>query len=225
MPTNHMTLTQIGLIAASRADMLVDNAGNTEISAFIDAGAAAVAVNSHLAALWDAIILAYEDYCVRRIKVDVKADFENYPLPEDFYKFRKVFPIVNGKRGKPLRKFDLQDLGQEGSLDTLITSSIEDTRYKVNGFRLWLHPMPTGPAQLELWYVPQFDPIVTFEEPIDIRFPMGWEEYVIAGVAAEMLEKEESDSTALRNAQRAALERILIMAEDRDVGEPFQIIG
>jgi len=67
--------------------------------------------------------------------------------------------------------------------------------------------------------------MTNLEDRVDFRFPFGWEDYVIDGMAARFLEKEESDSTPQRRTQAAALQRILAMAEDRDVGEPFQIIG
>ena len=39
-----------------------------------------------------------------------------------------------------------------------------------------------------------------------------------------MMEKEESDSTPFRRQQQIALQRILNLAEDRDAGQPFQVI-
>ncbi len=220
------TLEMIMMLSLDRADLLRADpvTGNPAAVDSVHMNAVASHVNAELAALWDALIGTYEDYCIKHLQVEVKAGVENYSLPSDFYKFRKVFPIQSGRRCVALRKFDLRDLGEADSLSAIFTSRIEETRYKVNGNRLWLHPIPTNAAELEMWYVPQFDPIVNFDDRIDFRFPFGWEQYVTEGVAARMLEKEESDASAQRTRQKEVLQRILIMAEDRDVGEPFQMI-
>jgi hypothetical protein len=225
MPTNHFTVADIALAAAFRADMLVNSGGKPVLTDFIEPNVAAAMINLELAALWDVLVSTYEDYCIKHIKIDVKAAQEDYPLPEDFYKFRKIFPITNNKRGEALRKFNLEELGHADTLDALSLSPLDQTKYKVSGWRLWLYPVPANAGQLEMWYVPQFKPMTNLEDRVDFRFPFGWEDYVIDGMAARFLEKEESDSTPQRRTQAAALQRILAMAEDRDVGEPFQIIG
>ena len=215
----------IVLMAADRADMVkIDATGNPVVSDFIGI-VPAVHVNYELAALWDALIKTHEDYLVYRRFIDVKANQEDYLLPEDFYKFRKVFPILSGRRGNALKKFDLADLGASDSMAALLTSPIEDTRYAVIGSRLRLHPTPTSDVTkgLELWYVPQFHTLRNLKDLIPNVFPNGWEEYVIEGVAARMLEKEESDASAQRARQKEILQRILVMAEDRDIGEPFKM--
>ena len=225
MPALHQPISNILLAAADRADLLVDDGtGTMAMAASIEPTAALVYANMELAALWDVLIATYEDYCIRHKKIYVQPSIEDYSLPSDFYKFRKVFPIVNGKRGTVLKKFDLKDLGEADSLSAILTSPIEQTRYKINGNRLWLHPIPTTAAQLELWYIPQFSAIQNPTDLVDIRFPFGWDDYLIEGLAARFLEKEESDSTPQRTRQREILQRILTMAEDRDVGEPFQMI-
>lgn len=219
-----LTVAQIGYIAADRADMLKDDGtGTASLVDFVDAQALTFYINMELAALWDALIASHEDYCIYRRFIDVVADVEDYSLPEDFYKFRKVFPIASGKRCDALKRFDLKDLGAADSLSAILTSPIEETKYKITGNRLWLHPTPTSAARLELWYVPQFKLLENSDDLIPLQFPNGWEEYIIEGVAARMLEKEESDSSPMRRQQEKALQRILVLAEDRDVGEPHQM--
>lgn len=210
--------------ALYRADLLRLNAdGDTEEvdSVFLDA--VGHEANAELAALWDVLISASEDYCIKHLTIDVVAGVENYSLPSDFYKFRKVFSVQNGKRCSRLKRFDLNRLGAADSLAAIATGPIEQAKYRISGNRLWLHPAPTSAAALELWYIPQFDPLLNLDDKIDFRFPVGWEQYVIEGVAARCLEREESDSSAQRSRQKEILQRILILVEDRDVGEPHQM--
>jgi len=84
--------------------------------------------------------------------------------------------------------------------------------------------VPTNAAEMEVWYIPQYQPITNDEDLIDFRYPNGWEDYVVEGVAARALEKEESDSTPYRQRQREVLQRILASVQDRDVGEPAGMI-
>jgi hypothetical protein len=193
------------------------------LASFANAPYAFSYINFEMAALWDLLIASHEDYLVYRRMIDVVADQEDYLLPEDFYKFRKVFPIVSGRRHYPLKKFDLNELGEADSLSAILTSPIEDTKYSIRGQRLWLHPIPSSAAQLELWYVPQFHYLRNNNDLVPSIFPNGWEEFVVEGVAARLLEKEESDASAQRARQKEVLQRIMILAEDRDVGEPHQM--
>lgn len=222
---NLYTVEYLYMAALERADLVTRDAVTGDLAA-VDGVIPEIAllyVNAELAAMWDVLINTYEDYCIRRKKIPVVADTEEYSLPSDFYKFRKVFPIINGQRGRPLRKFDLKDLGRSSLSPNILGTQIEGTRYKINGNRLCLDPTPSNVAELELWYVPQFDLLVNMKDRIDFRFPNGWEQYVIEGLAARMLEREESDASAQRGRQKEILQRILIMAEDRDVGEPHQM--
>jgi len=213
-------------VAAERADMLiVDPAtGDALVSDFANPQSLAYFMNYELAAIWDAMIAAHEDWCIRHHPVAVIPGIENYSMPTDFYHLRKVFPIFNGRRGSALKRFNLQDLGEADSLAAILTAPIEETRYKLAGNRLYLHPVPTQTAELEVWYIPQFRPIENLSDTIDFRMPFGWEDYVIEGLAARLLEKEESDSSHCRAAQARVLQRILMLSEDRDEGEPHQMI-
>ena len=217
-------LETILITAADRADMLHLVGGIPTLSTFIDQNTAIYQLNMELAALWDVLINTYEDYCIRRKTINVLANIEDYSMPSDFYKFRKVFPVISGRRATALKKFNLEDLGEADSLSAILTSPIEETKYKINGNRLWLHPIPTNAAELELWYVPQYTPIENNDDVVDWRYPLGWEDYAIEGLAARWLEKEESDASAQRTRQKEILQRILVMAEDRDVGQPFEMI-
>lgn len=225
MPGFTITLNSLGVAAAKRADMLrFDAATGYTFTDSIDQTILYKYINDELAALWDLLVSTYEDYCIRRKTISVKADQEEYPMPPDFLKFRKAFPIVNGKRGRVLKKFHLADLGQADSYAPLLTSPIERTRYRLTGNRLFLHPVPTNDAQVELWYIPRFDPITNQQDAIDFRFPAGWEDYVVEAVAAKLLEEEESDASAQKARAKELLARIMTLAEDRDAGEPFQMI-
>ena len=219
-----LTLEMLRLLAADRADMLKYTAGVADLSDFLNEGSFTYAVNAELAALWDHLITSYEDYAIKRLPMTLNATQEQYNLPADFYKLRKVFPVLSNGRGAPLRKFDLEEMGAETSSVLIVGTEVRQLRYRVMGNRLFFFPVPSNAADIELWYVPQYQPIANDKDLIDFRFPTGWEDYVVEGVAARALEKEESDSTHCRMAQQQILQRILASVQDRDVGEPAGMI-
>ncbi len=223
MAVTRISLGNIKIFAAEKADMLETVGGVPAVSGFISDVSLLAWINAEFASLWDAMIESSEDYAVSRKMIEVPANIENIPLPKDFYKFRKVFPIESGARGLALKRFDVNDLGRDVSTAYLTASEPADCRYRITGSRLWLHPTPQGPGTLELWYVPMFEPLEQDQDEVPHQFPAGWEDYVTEGVAARMLEKEESDSGPCLRRQEKVLARILRLIEDRDVGEPHRI--
>lgn len=220
-----ITLNLLRLLAADRADQLqYDATGTADLSAFINEGMFTYAVNHELAALWDHLITSYEDYAIKKQFIDIVATQEEYNLPADFYKIRKVYPILTNGRSYPLRRFNMDQLGAETSATLILGTELRQLRYRVMGNRIYFWPEPTTAGTVEVWYVPQYTPIENDQDLIDFRFPNGWEDYVVEGVAARALEKEESDSTHCRQRQAEILRRILQSVQDRDIGEPAEMI-
>jgi hypothetical protein len=216
-------------LAADRADMLqYDSAGNASLSNFVNPGMFLYSANHELAALWDHLVNAHEDYFTKREYLHIVANQEEYSLPRDFYKSRKVFPILTEgappERGAALKRFKLADLGTSDVEILIIGTEVRQLRYNIKGNRIWFHPTPTTAADVELWYIPQYDPLENDDDLLHFSFPNGWEDYVVEGVAARALEKEESDSSFCRARQQEILQRILNTVQDRDEGEPFEII-
>jgi hypothetical protein len=219
-----LTLDILRLLSADRADMLKYTAGVPDLSDFLEPGMFTYAVNHELAALWDYLVNSYEDYAIKKQFIILQANQEEYNLPADFYKIRKVYPVLPNGRSWALRRFNMEDIGAETSAALIIGTEVRQLRYRVMGNRIYFWPEPSAEATVEVWYIPQYQPIENDDDLIDFRFPNGWEDYVIEGVAARALEKEESDSSHCRNRQQEILRRILLTVQDRDVGEPAGMI-
>lgn len=224
MTASRLSLAHIKFAAAEKADMLTVVGGQPAVSGYITDVVLLMWVNAELSSLWDELVSSYEDYAIHRELIQVAAGIENYPLPKDFYKHRKVFPIEGGVRGNALRRFNVDDLGRDTSLTAILAPDLSGVRYRILGSRIWLHPAPASDGTIEIWYVPQYMPLERDAEEIQHQFPAGWEDYVAEGVAGRMLEKEESDSSPCLRRQAIALQRILRLLEDRDAGEPHQMI-
>jgi hypothetical protein len=223
-----LTVEQLYLLAAERVDMLVDNAGVAEVSAFVNEGGLLYAVNVDLAALWDRLVLSNQDYCIKRHMIAIVANVEDYVLPDDYYKMRKVFPLdSSGNRGNAMRKFNLDELGREDVYNILPTAGLFETKYRVMGKRLFIYPVPTAATTfptIEIWYYHDYPHVANVKDLIPHHYPAGWEDYVVEGIAARLKEKVDEDSTPYLRRQKNALSRIMEVVQDRDHAEPAQML-
>jgi hypothetical protein len=79
---------------------------------------------------------------------------------------------------------------------------------------------PSRAGSLEYWYAPQFAPPATDATVIETAIPVGWEDYVVYQVVAQLLAKEESDPSFWMQERDRAMQRILAAMTPRDAGEP-----
>jgi len=222
-----LNMEQIALLAGERADMLQsDGAGGQELSDFINTASVLYFINIELAALWDHLIMSNEEYCSKRWNLTTVADQEDYSLPEDFYKLRMVFPLdSSGNREEPLRRFHLQDLGKPELYRYPTSIGTDFHTYRLMGKRLFLDPIPQIAGNLyEVWYCRDYPHTENKLDYIPHEYPKGWEDYVVEGVTARLLEKIESDSGPQRQRQNEVLGRIVQVIEDRDQGDPHTMI-
>ena len=57
----------------------------------------------------------------------------------------------------------------------------------------------------------------------EISYPQNWHEFIIAGVAAKCLAKEESSTTDQLRSKAEIKERVMAMAASRDAGSRMRI--
>ena len=202
--SNVVTLAQIKARALDYADMTGSD--------FVVEARLLDYINAVAAELYDLLVNTNEDWFLKTHSVAVVSGTDAYELPSDYYKLIKAFWVSGGRR-HTIRQFMLSELG--GSSE---------------------NPLQGG--TVELWYVPQMllfsddgdtigsayagDGTIVEETPIPplIR---GWEDYVALGAAVRLLNREESDSSALLREQTAIGKRIIALAEPRDTGEPQRI--
>lgn len=68
-------------------------------------------------------------------------------------------------------------------------------RYALVGNTINLLPAPPNGTTINITYAPEITPLVNNADTVS--FPNGWEKYIVAYAAAQMLDKEESDNSAL----------------------------
>ena len=157
-------------------------------------------INSAASEMYDILVNAYEDYFLDTEPITLVAGTENYALPSDFYKAKRVYYTTGGRRFS-IHPFNLE------TLDGAKTS-----------------PLTSGTA--ELWYVPEMSLMTSDSDTISSIIPpmiKGWPDYIALSAAIRLLIREESDPSALVREKAMMHERLVSMAEPRDAGIPDSI--
>lgn len=203
------TLLQLRTQARQRADM--------ENSSFVADSELTTMINYELGDLYDLLVATYDDYFISTSNIAVVSGTEAYSLPNDFYKLRAVFLRDSGQTQRwRLYRDDLQDF-DNGDLDFYPTNQLRYMRYRILGSNIYFSPIPNGSATVQLFYVPEMTKLSADGDTISFSVPtQGWEQYVVAGAAARMLIKEESDPTGLLSEQARIKDKVIQMASNRD---------
>lgn len=202
--------------------------GRWEANEFINAGGSE---------LHDLIVKSYRDYYKSDSSITLVSGTENYALPTDFYKLKSAYYLQGGIRRR-LDQFMLDELTDYESDRVLPLVSGEHLLYRLMGNEIIFTPKPSSAATIELWYTPQFTPLVDpFEDDgatpngayvsgddlISYAIVNGWEEYLILYATIRMLQKEESDASTFMAQLASLAERIKSMASNRDSGKPQRV--
>jgi hypothetical protein len=165
------------------------------------------------------LVTSYEDYFYSTGSITLVNGTDNYALPTDVYKLRKVF-YKEGTDRYIVRRMSLDDLSNVAG--TVYPK--HNYRYRMMGQRIFLSPIP-GTGTLELWYVPEYAVLTSDSSTVALVVPVvGWDDYLVLCVAIRCLLKEESDVTALLIEKQAFEKRLVKAASERDAGEPESVI-
>lgn len=160
-------------------------------------------VNEGLAYLYDLMVAAdtTADYYLKVETYTLTSGQEDYALPTDFYKLKKVYFLSAASEGRRYRieRFDLNN---------------------IDGYKMG--PLTTG--TVELWYVPQFKLLVRENDIVDQMMPPTWEHMGVYFAAAHLAEKEDRDGGKWDGDRAELVARVQQMAEPRDEGEPDTIL-
>jgi hypothetical protein len=213
-----MTLLELQTAVRQRADM--------ENSQFISDAELASYINQSYFELYDLLVQKYGDNYFVALPYQVTTDGANaqYSLPSDFYKLLGVDLALSAPADPnsfiALKPFDFTERNR-ASRGAAGNYGYLDLRYRINGSKIWLTPLPSGNQVLQIWYVPR---LTTLSAPSDTADGVsGWLEYVICDAAIKCLQKEESDVSVLMNQKMNLIARIQSAAENRDAGSPATV--
>jgi hypothetical protein len=214
-----ITLTQL-------VDRVLDRADLTD-SDFPVSARVRDYINDAMAELYDIMTVAYEDYFVSTSDISLVADTESYNLPSDFFKALKVF-YKSGDNRYLVRRFNLNEITNTNMSPILPFMGDESgIRYRIMANKIYFTPTPNSSGTVELWYIPELTKFATDgsedSDAITFKAPAQWEEFVVVSAAIRLLDREESDTTALKGAKMELKQGIINTSTTRDTGEPMRI--
>jgi len=173
--------------------------------------------------LYDLLVAAYgNDYYMKIPPYDltIVAGTDTYSLPTDHYKTALVEYKMGTDNYYTLKKFALSTKNRFPA-PLPLRGSYDQFRYKEMDDKIIFYPTPSSGCTVRIWYVPLATNLVSDSDTI--RGFNGWEEYIIIDVAIKALRNEESDTIDLERDLKRVSDRLIEMAETRNLSEPFKI--
>jgi hypothetical protein len=220
-----MARTQSRLQLALAARRMADH----ENSQFVADAEVNVWIDQRLAQLYDLLVGLDSDRYVVEDTVTTTSSADppwTVLLPENFYILRGV-DLVRGRQRIPLQQYALQERLVDGSDGGWPYVDCTALRYRVasnalDGSEAALHfDRNPGNSTLVVYYVP--NPPRLEEDSSEIDGFAGWEEWIVRKVAIDILNKEESDTSALERQCAELEQRIKRMAAMRDTGAAYRV--
>src|SRR3990167_5875318 len=181
-------------------------------------------INSKYMELYVGVVEVYEDYYSTRTTVASVADQQEYTLPSDLYKIRRIEINYNPSNSNSLPRkavnvpMDsvLRDLGNSA----LGISVYRNPAYYVRGNTIGFIPFPTetGATAIGIWYIKTVSELSDSTDAIDIPFPDRYYEAISLEAAAMLLRKGQQEEVAARQYLQEAKElriEMQIELEDR----------
>lgn len=209
-----ITLLELRTQARQMADM-VDNefVGDSELNNYI---------NFAIAELHDILVESYgSDYFLNSVEGTTTVDNPDYALPSDFYKLRGVDVKLNGQDWYNIRPFNFNERNRYEDFGSWSLMGITNIRYRVMGSNVKFTPIPDAATEYRLWYIPKATKLALDEDSLDDINQ--YSDFVIITAAMKMLNKEETDITALASERNRIIERLRDASQNRDAGQPESI--
>lgn len=184
-----VSLTTLRAQVRERADM-TSSTFVTDTANSLDA-----IINAACGELYDFLVTKFEDYFVTSGTIALTASTEAYALSglTQFYKLLGVDVLENG-RYRSLSRFNFSERNDSAGVNA---SSLSQLRYQLRGSSLYFHPAPGVSGTARVWFVPRMSQLVNPGDTFD-AINEAWAEFVILAAAIKCMDKEESDSSALR---------------------------
>lgn len=203
-----------------RAREYADQETSDPSGAFVDDAELTRSINDGLAELYDLMVEVRGDlFFATTVDLTTVAGQTSYDLPDDFYSLTKVIASRSGS--DQWCSVPLWGLDDYPYLLSMKAGSGNVLRYRLQGTRLVLLPVPVSGETVRVMYVPTFTPLVSDLDSVD--GVNGWADYAALSAAIDMMQKEESDPSVLLMKRNNIEARIRKMVTMRDDAEPEQV--
>lgn len=231
-PDGSDTLFNLRIQARYKANMLEQGTSRTSL---VTDRELTHYINRSLEELYDLIIKTYDaNYFLDGYEFTATSGRRDYNLPDDFYKLGGVDIDVSGETYS-LQNFNFSERNYYESSTTLSRWDEPAMHYNLQGNSLRILPAPDGGNKITLWYTKLPPKLSADNDVITNTIIRGWTEYVTTDAAIKMLNKALVSVAAnqvgqvqaalqnLRAAKQELRDRIEVMAENRNWGEPTTI--
>lgn len=180
-----------------------------------------------------AVIETFDDYYLTESTADTVADQQEYRLPSDFFKIRRVeinYDVDNSgsryQRALPVSLDQVRrDLGNENAGIMVQTNPT----YFLQGNYMGFIPVPTkaGTDAIKIWYVRQVSDLEEDSDSVDIPYPDRFAKLIPMYAAGVLLKKGQeavNEGNDLLNQFYVGLERMKQQLEDRIADENKSVI-
>lgn len=179
-------------------------------------------VDISLAKIHNFLVGLYQDFYCKTAPITVISGQDTYVLPPDFMKARKLFYSDASGNRWPLRQLNLDDVSATPA-STGYTSA--PTGYLLLGGNLVVSPRPQNDQirELILFYIPEYTPAASDQQPIEYAVAFGWDEWVVYDAVVTIRQKAMMPSDDIM-AERSRLEqRMTHQAQQRNAGDPRRV--
>jgi len=145
--------------------------------------------------IYTTVVGVYEEYYSTKATANTVADQQEYHLPSDLYKIRRVEVNYDpstansvARRAIPVSMDSvLRDLGS----NTLGISTYRNPAYYIRGSIIGFIPVPTqaGTANITLWYIKNVAELSATTDTIDVPFPDRYYDAISLEAAGTLLRK------------------------------------
>ena len=195
---------------------------NMENSSFVSTTELNALINIEAAELHDLVVSSHEDNFTASTTFTISTG-NTYELASitnpSFYKLRGLDKDSGNGVYEEVKKFSFNNRNRKASNAFQINTT--DVRFRIIGSKLYLTPDDGATGNYRLWYIPAFTDLSADGDTLS--YAENWYEYVIAGVGAKLLAKEESDISAPLRDKEAIKVRIKQQAS-QDASGPDKMI-
>lgn len=184
-------------------------------------------INQSYFELYDLLVQKYgDDYYIKTPFTLIATDGINYlyDLPDDFYKLAGLDLLLANSINSAVTilPFMRGDRNRYSVPNFQSFYGVTNLRYRLNGGKLWLTPIPAANQTIQMIYIPKMTTLVADGDLVDGI--SGWTEYIIVDCAIKCLTKEESDASVFVMQKEALIQRIESVAGGRDAGNPPTVL-
>jgi len=170
-------------------------------------------VNQSYRRLYNEIVNTFQDYFTVQTTTPTVAAQADYDLPDDFYKLIGV-DVQDENRPYSLKRLEYSQC------NTRLWPTTRPYAYIFRLEQLTIYPTPSAVDTLIISYIPVPDDLVSGGT---FNAHNGWDQYIVEQVSIQLLAKEESSTTELREQFALTRDDLFNYFKNRDGGEAIQI--